>query len=191
VSNTPRAVAWIGGTFFIEGMDDGPFAAVWAFKEDGTAVGAIEALGAKEPKALSTYGGSFLVLDKERVAISEHGLTTLTTYDVATGKRAKITRKVPKPPCKPAEIESFWLEDLEKVPAKCKDALARDFGPFVGADALAGKNNHLFALRGPRMGELAVIEPKALTEKKDKLIKLAFCDAAGGGASADAKKSDE
>lgn len=176
VSNTPVGLVWSGGTFFVEGADDGPFAAVWVFKEDGSAVGAIEALGAREPKALSTYGGSFLVLDKERVAVSEEGLTTLTTYDVATGKRAKITRKVPKLACKPAERQAYWLEDREAVPAKCKEDLEKTFGPFIGADALAGKNNHLFALRGSRIGELAVIEPKALTEKKDKLIKLPWCE---------------
>lgn len=188
VSNTPTGLAWVGGSFFVEGSDDGPWSAVWVFKDDGTPAGAIEALGGKDPKAVSTYGGSFLVLDKERVAVSEQGLTTMTTYEVATGKRAKITRKVAKPACKPAELDAYWTDQMDQVPAKCKEDLERNFGPFVGADALAGKNNHLFALRGSRLGELAVIEPKSLTEKKDKLIKLPWCEDAGGGDDKEAAK---
>jgi hypothetical protein len=187
VTNTPSAVHWIGSSIFIEGADDGPAAYVFNFKSDGQAAGPLMTLGGKETMA-STAGGSFIVLDDTRVAISQKGFSDVTTYEVESGKRSKIQRKVNNGPCKPAEVELFWTEGGD-VPAKCKDHMQKTFGHLIGADAVAGKTNLLVLLRGSRLGELAVLDVKNLSEKKS--IKLPWCEAAGGDDAADAPKADK
>jgi len=180
------ALHWVDDTIFVEGPE-----AVWVFKAvDGTAQGPIEALGGKDPKPLSPHGGAFATLDKARVAVAEQGFSTVTTYEVDSGKRTKIVRKVAPPPCKKPEIDAYWAESGEVSP-KCKDFMAKNFGYFIGADALAGKTSLLVLLRGSRLGELGVLDAKNLTEKKS--IKLQWCEgggAAGGGSAGDDVASD-
>lgn len=189
VTNEPSGVHWVGDEVFVEGHDAGPAAGVFVFKSDGTPVGPIMSLGGKEAP-VSTFGGSFVVLDKTRVAVAEQGFTTVTTYEADSGKRAKINRKLAKAPCKPAELDAFWHEQGD-VPAKCKDFMTKNFGHLIGADAVAGKTNLLVLLRGPRLGELAVLDAKTLAEKKS--IKMAWCEGgdAGGGAKASSSKASK
>lgn len=184
VTNDPSAVHWVGDVLFVEGMDAGPFSAVWAFKADGSPIGPIEAIGSKDGKPLSTYGGSFSLLDKTRVAVAELGFSTLTIYQVDTGQRSKLVRKLAKPPCKNDEVEAYWRGEEDKLPAKCKDSLTKTFGHLVGASAVAGSKNFLVMLRGARLGELAVLDSKTLAEKK--AIKLSWCEADPGKASVEA-----
>ncbi|MBS1121366.1 MAG: hypothetical protein H6Q90_3594 [Deltaproteobacteria bacterium] len=179
VAGEPTGLHWISEVVFVEGKDSAA-SGVWVFKTDGTQVGPIEGLGGKDPKPLSTHGGSFVTLDKARVAIAEQGFSTVTTYEADTGKRAKIVRKVAKAPCKPAELDAFWKDTNAAAAPKCKEFLTKNFAHLVGADAVAGKTNLLVLLRGPRLGELAVLEAKTLVEKKS--IKLPWCDAGGGTA---------
>ena len=184
VTNDPVAVHWVGDVVFVEGADSGPYAGVWAFKAaDGSPVGGIEAIGAKDGKAISTFGGSFSLLDKGRVAVAEQGFSTVTIYETANGQRSKLVRKLTKPPCKNDEVDAYWKDENDKVGAKCKDALTKSFAHLQGATAVAGSKNFLVMLRGPRLGELAVLDSKTLAEKK--AIKLPWCTgneaAAGGG----------
>ncbi len=173
IPGTPKRIDWVGAHLFITGDD-----AVYVYKaDDGTAIGPIEAMGGKDAKPISPKTGSFLVLDKTRVGISEQGFTTVTTYEADTGKRAKIVRKLAKSPCKPAEADAYWKDD--EVPAKCKDFMEKNFAHLYGADAVAGSKNLLVLLRGPRLGELAVLDAKTLTEKKS--IRLPWCDEGDGG----------
>lgn len=173
VTNDPTAVHWVDGTIFVEGADSGPYSAVWAFKADGTPVGGIEAIGSKDGKPLSTFGGSFSLLDKTRVAVSEEGMSSMTIYDATNGQRSKLVRKLTKPPCKNAEVDAYWKDENDKIGAKCKDALTKSFAHLQGATAVAGSKNFLVMLRGPRLGELAVMDAKTLAEKK--AIKLPWC----------------
>ncbi len=180
---------WVGDTLFVEGTDT-----VWVFKADGTAVGAIEPIGGKDGKPASMLGGSLSVLDKTRVAVAEQGFSTVTTYEADTGKRAKLVRKTTKPPCKDPELEAYW-KGADGVGAKCKDFMTKNFGPLVGADAVAGSKNLLVLLRGTRLGELAVLDAKSLAEKKS--IRLPWCeggdrgsDDKGGGGSDDGAASE-
>lgn len=173
IPSDPVRIHWVGERIFVEGKDG-----VWVYKAaDGTAVGPIEPLGVRDPEPLAPSAGAFLVLDKSRVAISEHGFSTVTTYEADTGKRAKLVRKLPKSPCKKAETEAYWKG--EEVGAKCKDFMTKTFAHLSGADAVAGAKNLLVLLRGPRLGELAVLDAKTLAEKKS--IKVGWCDAASGG----------
>jgi hypothetical protein len=180
VTNDPFAIEWVGDQLFVEGADQGSYSAVWAFKADGTAVGPLVAIGSKDGKPMSTFGGSFVVLDKNRVAVAEQGFSTVTTYEIDSGKRGKLVRKVAKAPCKADEMDAYWHSNEAAVGAKCKAALDKDYGHLVGADALAGTKNWLVVLRGARLGELAVLDSKSLAEKK--VFKLAWCDQAAAPA---------
>src|SRR5205085_8866858 len=126
-------------------------------------------LGGKETM-LSIKGGSFLVLGPNKVGISEKGFSTVTTYEVDSGKRAKINRKVTNGPCKPAEVEAFWTDG--DVNQKCREHMNKTFGSFIGADAVLGRTSFLVLMRGDRVGELAVVDAKNLEEKKANLMKL-------------------
>jgi hypothetical protein len=138
-------------------------------------VGPLTNIGAgKEEKPLSSYHGSFSILDKTRVGLSERGMETLNTYEIDTGKRAKLVRKVPKPVCKPDELDAYW-HDGDKVTDKCKDAMNKSYDHLKGATAVLGSKSFLVVLRGERLGELGVLDAKTLAEKK--AIKLPWCDA--------------
>jgi hypothetical protein len=83
-------------------------------------------------------------------------------------------RKLPKltPPCKGDEVDAYW-KGGDKVTDKCREHLDRIFTHLVGADAVRGSKSWLVLLRGPRLGELAVMDPKTLVEKR--AIKLPWC----------------
>jgi hypothetical protein len=186
VTSEPTAVHWNGDAIFIE-AGDATMSGVWVFKPDGIPVGPIEALGAKDKAVLSTVNGSFVLLDPAHVGISEQGFSAFTTYDIDTGKRTKAVRKVPASPCKKEEQEALWHDPSAAASPKCKEYVAKNYAHLIGADAIAGSKNLLVLLRGPRIGELAVIDPKTLAERK--AIKMPWCDAAGGGGGGGDKSS--
>src|SRR6185436_18139220 len=125
VSSDPIQLYWVADSIFVEGSDGAATSPVWVFKAaDGTQMGALEAIG-KAGKPLSTHGGSFVILDENRVAISEQGFSSLITYEVASGKRAKVVRKLPKTPCKAEETDAYWTDSLDKVSAKCKEFMGK------------------------------------------------------------------
>lgn len=172
------AVFNTGDFVFVEGRGDGADG-VWGFKADGTPTGPIDALGGKDEKPVSIMKGSFSLLDPTHIGLADHGLATLTNYEIGTGKRTKAVRKT-KLPCKPAEIENYW-KDAGDVGDKCRAALDKDASVFVGASGVMGRSNLLFVLRGDRLGELAILDPHSLGESK-KSLHLPWCDASGGAA---------
>lgn len=184
LTNNGIAVHYVGDTIFVEGADEGPYSAIWVFKQDGTAQGPINALGGKDEKPVSTYHGSFSVLDKTHVAVAERGMETVTTYEVDTGKRTKLVRKLPKLACKPDEVDAFW-HDGDKVTDKCKDSIEKASGHLIGATAVMGSKSLLVLLQGDRLGQLAVMDAKTLAEKK--AIKMPWCEAGGDGKAAAAE----
>ncbi len=173
VTNEPTAIHWVGDTLLVEGTE-GPFAGVWVYKLDGTPVGPIEPIGSKDGKPISTFGGSFSILDDKRVALAEQGFSALTVYEVGTSRRTRQVRKIPKVPCKPDELDAYW-KNTEVTSQKCKDALIKNFSSLIGAEAVAGKTSLLVMMRGSRLGELAVLDMQTLAEKK--AIKLPWCSA--------------
>jgi hypothetical protein len=177
VAGDPTEIDWNGDTIFVQATD-GTVSPVFVFKADGIPVGPIEALGAGKA-ILSTRNGSFLLLKPEQVAISEQGLTTLTVYETATGKRTKLVRKLPASTCKKDELDAVWHDPNAQVSAKCRDYVTKNYAHLIGADAVAGTKNLLMLLRGPRLGELAVVDAKTLAEHK--AIRMPWCDEAGGG----------
>lgn len=179
VTNDPKVVHFVDDAILVEGADQGPYSAVWAFKADGTHVGPITMLGAKGNKPISTHKGGFSILDKTRVAVGYRGMESLNTYDVGTGARARLVRKVGKLKCKPAELDAFWV-DGDKVTDKCKASIEKDRGHLMGATAVAGSKNYLVLLRGDRLGELAVMDARSLAEKS--VINMPWCEGGGGAA---------
>lgn len=183
VTSEPTEIDWNGDAIFIE-ASDGTTTPVFVFKPDGTPVGPLEALGGKPKTLLSARNGSFLLLDRSRVGISEQGLTTLTIYETDTGKRSKLVRKLPASECKKEELDAVWRDPAANVSAKCKDFVSKNYAHLIGADAVAGTKNLLVLLRGPRLGELAVIDAKTLAERKT--IKMPWCDEPGAAPAAPA-----
>jgi len=74
----------------------------------------------------------------------------------------------------------MWHDPTTNLAPKCKEFVSKNYAHLIGADAVAGTKNLLVLLRGPRLGELAVIDAKTLAEHKS--IKMPWCDDAGGGA---------
>jgi hypothetical protein len=189
LTNDPKGMVFVGDHIAVEGADEGPYSAVWVFKIDGTQLGPVTMLGGKDEKPVSTYKGSLSVLDKNRIAVADHGTETLTTYQLDNGARGKVIRKLKtKPACKPNELDAYWHEG-DKVTDKCKDSIEKAYGTMMGATLVAGAKNNLALLRGDRLGDLGVLDPKSLEEKK--AIKLPWCSAEGGGGDGDAKANEK
>jgi hypothetical protein len=184
VTGTPTALHFVGDSVVVEGGDDAPGA--WVFKADGNPTGPIMALGGKDEKQINIKHGSFSVLDPNKVALADHGMDTFTVYEIGTGKRTKAVHKPAKLACKPAEVEAYWA-DGDKVSDKCKDSIAKATGPWVGATAVLGAHSLLFVMKGDRLGELAIVDPKTLVETK-KALKMQWC---GGGDTASASGGGE
>jgi hypothetical protein len=189
VSADPVAVHYAGDEIFVE-AGQAPHISVWVFKADGKALGPIEALGAKDHKTIELHHGSFLMLDKTHVGFAEQGFSTVTTYELGSGKRGKLVRKVPtlKTACKADEIDTFW-RDGDKVTDKCRDLMTKVFGALMGANGVQGSKSLILMLQGPRVGEIALLDPKSLVEKR--AIKLPWCDAKGGAKAAAKEATDD
>jgi hypothetical protein len=177
VTGTATAIHFVDDSIVVEGGDDNA-AGAWVFKADGNPTGPIMALGGKDEKPVNLRKGGFSVLDPKKVGLADHGMSTFTVYEIDSGKRSKAIRKPAKLACKPAEIEAYWA-DGDKVTDKCKDGLAKDSSPWVGATAVLGSKSLVFVLKGDRLGELAIVDPKTLNETK-KALKMSWC----GGESA-------
>lgn len=172
VTGSPAAIYWVGETIFVENGDGN----VWAFKAaDGTLLGGIEVLGGKPGQLVSVKGGSFSILNTKLVGLADAGWNTMTQYETDSGKRSKMVRKVAKAPCKAEDADAFYKTGTASD-AKCQDFLTKNVGYLVGANGILGSKNLLIVLRGARLGELGVIDPKTLVEQK-KLIKLPWCEA--------------
>jgi hypothetical protein len=187
LTNDAVAVHFVGDHVFVEGSDQGPYAAVWQFKADGTPQGPLVGIGGKPDQPLSTYMGAFTLLDGDHVGIAEHGLESITSFEISTGKRAKSVRKVGKPACKPDEIDAFW-HDGDKVSDKCRGSMASLYGSYIGATAVMGSKSLVVMLRDDRLGEFGVLDPKSLAEKK--VIKMPWCEKTADAGKADAGKAD-
>lgn len=184
---TPKAMWFMGENLFLHG-GEAASPSIWAYKADGSATGQLMGLGkGNEPVAMGH--GSFSLLDKDRVAVSERGLSTLTIFEVGPGKRSKLVRKISNGPCRSAQVEAFFSPDAPAdIPPKCAAHLKRTFGEFMGTTIVAGSKNFLAALTGERLGELAVIDSKNLSEKRS--IKLPWCESATAAPEAPAKAAE-
>ena len=130
--------------------------------------GPIEALGAKDKSLLSTRNGSFMLLDKNRVAVSEQGFSAMTIYEIDSGKRSKLVRKLPAGPCKKDELDATWKDSAATVAPKCKEYIEKTFSHLIGADVVAGAKSLLVCCAVPgSVSSAAALDPKTLAEKED------------------------
>lgn len=183
------AIHFVDDSIVVEGGDENAPGA-WVFKADGNPTGPIMALGGKDEKQINLHKGGFSVLDPKKVGLADHGMSTFTVYEIDSGKRTKAIRKPAKLACKPAEIDAYWAGG-DKVTDKCKAGLDKDAGPWTGATAVMGSKSLVFVLKGDRLGELAIVDPKSLNETK-KALKMSWCGesaAAEGGGAAPAPKA--
>jgi len=172
VGYTVGEIAFVGHDIYTLGAAAGPFQGVWAFKDDGTRVGAITTVANPRTEderndVLNIDGGGMTVLDDHRVGLEGSSLTTLTI--VGDGPRVDLARKVSRGPCKDADFEPG--ADPKK---KCAKHLRKYFTPYNGVAMIALPDGHyLGALRGDLLGTLAIFDGKKLKEKKR--VKLAMC----------------
>lgn len=183
ITDDPIAMHFFAGTIFIE-AGTANTAGVWSFKQDGTAQGPL--LGTDD-KPLSTSRGSLLLLDRNRVAVAEQGFSVVTVIELDTGKRQRITRATPRGRCTPAELTAYWQGD--KVGDKCAAHVEATFAHLIGATAVAGARNWLVLLRGPRLGELIIVDASNLTEKQG--FKLEWCPAPAETEEEEEEEDDE
>jgi hypothetical protein len=181
MSGDATGLWFLGDTVFLQGGEAGA-SSIWMYKADGSAAGQLMGLG-KGNAAVSMGHGSFSILDKDRVAVAERGFSTLTIFEVASGKRSKLVRKVSAGPCKSAQVESYFSAEPGELPAKCVAHLKKTYEHFKGTTMVAGSKNFLGALGSDRVGELAVIDSKNLSEKR--AIQLPWCES---GAPAEAAR---
>jgi hypothetical protein len=178
IPGAPTGMWFLRDALFLQG-GEGNASSIWMYKADGSTTGQMMGLGKGNPPVALAFG-SFSVLegtlDKERVAVAERGFSTLTIFEVGTGKRSKLVRKINKGPCRTAEMEKYFSDSPGELPGKCVNHLKRQFDHFLGTTIVAGSKNFLGALTGDRVGELAVIDSKNLSEKRS--IKLPWCDGA-------------
>ena len=166
-------IVFVGDVIAAVGASGDGGAPVFLFKVDGTAVGPVERLGGKAKGAVSVANGSVSVFGDNAIALNEDAMTTLTTIETTTGKRAKLVRKPPKTSCKTKDLEAL-LAGGETKNAKCKKDYAKAYAPLIGATVVQGKKNHLVLLRGDRYGELAVLDAKTLVENRH--FPAAWCE---------------
>jgi hypothetical protein len=159
-------ILFVGDVVAAVGAPNDAGAAVYLFKTDGTAVGAVERFGGKAKGPVSVKNGSVAVFGDGMIALSEDAMATITTIDVKTGARAKLVRKQPKTKCKAKDIDALLAGGGEKASDKCKTDYAHQYEPLIGSGLVQGKNNHLVLLRGERYGELSVVDAKTLVENR-------------------------
>ena len=164
-------------------------APVFLFKTDGTAAGAVERLGGKAKGPVSVSKGSVSVFGDGHLALNEDAMTTLTTIELATGKRAKFVRKPPKTACKSKDLTALIAGTETKASERCKSEFAVAYAPLIGATVVQGKKNHLVLLKGERYADLAVVDAKTLEENRS--LDAKWCDAAGATAADDPPPPEE
>jgi hypothetical protein len=183
------AISWVADTIVVEAGAEQSFGA-WMYRPDGTAIGPISATPT-DGKPLQLFKGSLLLLNDVHIAVAEQGFTSVTEVELDGGKRTKLVRRVSQPQCRGPELADYW-KDGDKVTDRCRESMARSYEHLIGATGVETRYSLLVVLRGPRTGELAVLDKTNLAEKK--AIKLPFCDPAakpvgdGGAATPDPGK---
>jgi hypothetical protein len=162
VSNAITDVLYVGNTIYCEGHDAGPFAAVWAYKDDGTRLGNVDARG-----QVMVYGGSSSVLDDGHAGFATGGLATLAVIAAKDGSRKNLDRHFKRGPCKKTE-----MEDGAEVGKVCSKHLDKNYTPYVGARLVFVPNGILGLVSQDHAPELAVFDRKLVEKKR---LKLALC----------------
>jgi hypothetical protein len=167
VGNIVADVFYVGNTIYIAGADAGPYEAVWAFKDDGTRVGLLGDAG-DDTGGFSIYQGSVNIADDSHVILTdgwaEHALV-VSTKDNA---KKTIARAVKRAPCGGND----FLPDAQPK-GKCARHLAKAFEPYEEMKLVTlADGTFLAAFSGNASGDLAILDPSNLTEKKRLHLKV-------------------
>ena len=167
-------------TIFVEGADQGPYSAVWAFKADGTPVGPITGIGGKDEKPISTTTGLVLAARQEPRRARRAGLPT--RHELRDRRPASAQARAQARQARRASPTSSTRSGrtATRSPTSARTRSTKAFGPLIGATAVAGQQEpaRAAARRPPRRAR--VLDPKTLAEKK--AIKLPWCERRRGAA---------
>jgi hypothetical protein len=157
------ALHWIGHTIFVEGTRDGALG-VWAFdaRDEGAEILAPATTGRWHPA-----GSTFVALDLLRVGIAAPGLASLTVYDLTA------LHSTARPPARDRSGALAPIVTGTVVRRACPAPPCDDDPSYTGADLVAGTRSLVALLRGPRLGEIAVLDPATLAERRT--IQLPWC----------------
>jgi hypothetical protein len=174
VTNAPIRLLYLDDTIHVVGMDAGPFAAVWSFKDSGVRLGQATTDGQAEGHAIDVYRGGASIIDGGHVGLADTALRRLVILDTA-GKRTTIVRQVSHAPCSEENLgEAFHTDDTRRMSAACRQIIATRFTPYYGVELTRlPSGTFLAALTEKHTGEIAVLDKATLREIKR--LKLARC----------------
>jgi hypothetical protein len=169
VGNMPWGLLYSGDTLFVIGIDAGPFATVWVFKENGNRIGLISTSEA----AVNIYQGGYGILARDKVALADAGLQNMTIITGANAARQRIKRTTNYAPCTKGQFERWARSENIKAGA-CERTLDANYAPYVDMSPVALPSGDILTpLSGPAQGYIAALNPVDLTEKRR--LKLARC----------------
>lgn len=174
VTNAPIRLLYIDDTIHVVGMDAGPFAAVWSFRDSGARLGVVTVDGRTDSEPIDVYRGGTAIIDGGHVALADTALRRLVILDAA-GKRTTIDRQVNHAPCTEQDLgEAFHTDDTRRMSAACRQIIATRFAPYYDAELVRLPSGaFLAALAGKHAGEIAVLDKTTLREVKR--LKLTRC----------------
>ncbi|MBV9833133.1 MAG: hypothetical protein JO055_01920 [Alphaproteobacteria bacterium] len=174
VTNAPIRLLYIDDTIHVVGMDAGPFAALWSFKDSGARLGRLTIDGRPDGESISVYRGGTSILDGGRLAVADPALGRLVILD-ASGKRTEMVRKVSRAPCSQQDLtDAFLSDDTQHTTAACRRTIETRFAPYYDVElARLPSGEFLAALSGKQAGEIAILDSTTLSEVKR--LKLAGC----------------
>lgn len=174
VTNTPIRLLYLDDTIHIVGMDAGPFAAVWSFRDSGARLGRVTTDGRPDGEAIDVYRGGTGIIDGGHVAVADAALRRLVILDAA-GRRTTIVRQVSRAPCGALDLEDAIIaDDTKRASAACRRIIATRFAPYYDVELVRLPSGaFLAALTGKHAGEIAVLDKATLREVRR--LKLARC----------------
>ncbi len=153
IGNGPIDAILRGDRLYVRSADAGPYSYATAFGRDGTRLGHVP---------IGDYGGSFMALDRKRVAGSTWALETLTIFD-GHGATSAITRAHAKVRCSEDELQNGLIGMTEELPRDCSADLVTIMKPYEDVELAAIGDQFLGVLHAGELGHLAFLSPKDLS----------------------------
>jgi hypothetical protein len=158
-----------GNTLFVIGTAAGPGTSAWVFKDNGSRAGSISA----DEDALNIFNGGYGILGRDKVALVDAGLQSMTIVTGANAAKQSIKRTASYAPCTKDQFEQ-WARSEEIKAGACKRTLDAKYAPYVDMSPVQLPSGDVITtLSGPAQGYIAVLNPVSLTEKYR--LKLSRC----------------
>src|SRR5262249_54457470 len=114
------------------------------------------------------------ILSRDKVGLADAGLQNLTTVTGANAAKQTTKRTVSYTPCTKKQFEQ-WAQDSGEVEGRaCKRVLGAKYRPYVDISLVQLPSGDIVTtLSGPAQGNIAVLNPTGLSEKRR--LRLARC----------------